>query len=60
MDWNNPGTVAAVNEDTRLGNAYANEMHKCEAAAVQAGNEQRCTFGVLPPPRQVNGQPVGR
>lgn len=60
MDWNNPGTVAAVNEDIRLGNAYAGELHKCEAAAAAAGKEQRCTLGVLPPPRQVNGQPVGR
>jgi Family of unknown function (DUF6118) len=59
MDWNNPGTVAAVNEDIRLGNAYANELHKCEAAAVQAGKEQRCIFGVQPPPRRVNGQLVG-
>ena len=60
MDWNNPGTVVAVNEDIRLGNAYAGELHKCEAAAAQTGKEQRCTLGVPPPPRQVNGQPVGR
>jgi Family of unknown function (DUF6118) len=50
IDWNNPGTVAAVNEDIRLG-AYANELHKCEAAAAQAGKEQRCILGVQPPPR---------
>jgi Family of unknown function (DUF6118) len=60
MDWNNPGTVAAVNEDIRLGNAYAGELHKCEAAAVQAGKEQRCTFSVKPSPLLVNGQPVER
>ena len=30
-------------EDIRLGNAYAGELHKCEAAAAQAGKEQRCT-----------------
>jgi hypothetical protein len=48
-----------VNEDIRLGNAYAGELHKCEAAAA-AGKEQRCILGVLPPPRQVNGQAVGR
>ena len=60
LDWNNPGTAAAVNEDIRLGNAYAGELHKCEAVAAQAGKEQRCTLGVQPPPRQVNGQLVGR
>jgi hypothetical protein len=59
-DWNNPDTVEAVNEDIRLGNAYAGELHKCEVAAAQVGKEQRCTLGVQPLPRQVNGQPVGR
>jgi uncharacterized protein DUF6118 len=56
---NDPSAVAVVGEYIRLGNAYAGELHKCEATAAQAGKEQRCTFGVLPLP-QVNGQPVGR
>jgi hypothetical protein len=55
---NNPGIVAALNEDIRLGNAYADELHKCEAAAAQAGKEQRCAVSVKPPPRPVNGRSV--
>jgi hypothetical protein len=50
MDRNNPGVAEAVNEDIRLGNAYAGELHKCEAVAAQAGKEQRCTLSVQPPP----------
>jgi hypothetical protein len=57
---NNPGVAAAVNEDIRLGAAYADELHKCEAAAAQAGKEQRCALSVPPSPLRVNGQPVGR
>ena len=57
---NDPSIIAVVGEDIRLGNAYADELHKCEAAAVQTGKEQRCTLDVSPPPRQVNGQPAGR
>jgi hypothetical protein len=60
IDRNNPGVAAALNEDIRLGNAYAEDLHKCEATAAQVGKEQRCTVGVQPPPRQVNRQPVGR
>jgi hypothetical protein len=60
IDTNNPDIVAALREDIRLGNAYADELHRCEVAAAQAGKDQRCTLGVQPPPRQVNGQPVGR
>jgi hypothetical protein len=59
IDENNPGLAATLNEDIRLGNIYADELHKCETAAAQAGKEQRCTLGVQPP-RQVNRQPVGR
>jgi hypothetical protein len=59
IDRNNPGIAAALNEDIRLGNAYADELHKCEAEAAQAGKEQRCTLNVQPPPRPLNGQPVG-
>jgi Family of unknown function (DUF6118) len=60
IDKNNPGLVAALNEDIRLGNVYAEELHRCEAAAAQAGKEQRCIFGVQPPPRRVNRQLVGQ
>jgi hypothetical protein len=56
IDSNNPGLAATVNEDIRLDNPYAGELHKCEAAAAQADKEQRCALGVQPPPRQVNGQ----
>ena len=57
---NDPSIIAVVGEDIRLGNAYADELHKCEAAAAQTGKEQRCALDVSPPPRQVNGQPVGQ
>ena len=60
IDRNNQGLAAEVNEDIRLGNAYADELHKCETAAAQAGKEVRCTLGVQPPPRQVKGESVGR
>jgi len=60
IDNNKPGLAAVVNEDIRLGTAYAGEIHKCEAVAGQTGKEQRCTLGVQPPPLQVNAQPVGR
>jgi Family of unknown function (DUF6118) len=61
IDTNNPDIVAALREDIRLGNAYADELHQCEAVAAQVGKEQRCTLGVQPPPpKHVNGQPVGR
>ena len=43
---NDPSIIAVVGEDIRLGNAYADELHKCEAAAVQTGKEQRCAFDV--------------
>jgi hypothetical protein len=56
---NDPSVIAVVGEDIRLGNAYADELYKCEAAAAQAGKEQRCIFNVQPPPRRVNGQLVG-
>jgi hypothetical protein len=49
IDTNNPNIVEALREDIRLGNANADEVHKCEAAAAQAGKEQRCILRVLPP-----------
>ena len=55
---NDPSIIAVVGEDIRLGNAYADELHKCEAAAAQTGKEQRCAFGVQPP--QAHGQPMGQ
>jgi hypothetical protein len=58
IDRNNPGLAAAVNEDIRLGNAYADALHKCEAEAARTGKEERCTLIVKPPP--ANGSPGGR
>jgi len=60
IDRNNPSLAAAVNEDIRLGNAYAGALHKCEAEAARTGKEERCTMIVKPPPAPTNGQPVGR
>ena len=51
IDRNNPGLAAAVNEDIRLGNAYAGALHKCEAEAARTGKEERCTLDVQPPQR---------
>ena len=56
IDRNNPGLAAAVNEDIRLGNAYAGALHKCEVKAAQIGKVERCTIDVPPPSRQVNGE----
>jgi hypothetical protein len=58
IDQNDPGIAAALNEDIRLGNAYADELHKCEATAGQAGKAQPCTLSVNPPPHLVNGSPM--
>ena len=60
IDRNNPGLAAAVNEDIRLGNAYADALHKCEAEAARTGKEERCTLIVKPPPAPANGPPAGR
>jgi hypothetical protein len=60
IDENDPGLAATLNEDIRLDHAYVGELRKCEAAAAQAGKEQRRTLGVQPSAKQVNGQPVGR
>ena len=60
IDKNDPGLAATLNDDIRLDNAYAGELHKCEVVAAQAGQEQRCTVSVQPSPRQVNGQQAGR
>ena len=57
IDRDNPRVAAAVNEDIRLGNAYAGALHKCEAEAARAGKAERCTLTVKPPP---NGPPAGR
>jgi hypothetical protein len=50
IDRDNPGLAAEVNEDIRLGNAYADALHKCEADAAQTGKVEHCTLEVLPPP----------
>lgn len=60
IDRNNPGLAAAVNEDIRLGNAYADALHKCEAEAARTGKEERCTLIVKPPLAPANGPPAGR
>jgi len=48
IDQNNPGLAAEVNEDIRLGNAYAGDLHRCEAHAASAGRAERCTLDVQP------------
>ena len=60
IDRNNPGTAAALSEDIRLGNAYSDALHKCEAEAARMGKAERCTVDVQPPPQQPNGPPTGR
>jgi len=52
IDRNNPGVAAAVNDDIRLGNAYADALHKCEVEAVRAGKAEHCILDVQPP-RQI-------
>ena len=59
IDRNNPGLAAAVNEDIRLGNAYADALHKCEAEAARTGKAERCTVDVQPS-RHSSGPPTGR
>ena len=48
IDRNNPGLAAEVNEDIRLGNAYADVLHKCEAEARRIDKPQRCAVDVQP------------
>jgi len=52
IDRNNPGLAAEVNEDIRLGNAYADALHKCEADATRAGKVERCILDVRPSQRE--------
>jgi hypothetical protein len=59
IDRNNPGLAAAVNDDIRLGNAYADALHKCEADATRARKAERCILDVQPP-RPASGQPAER
>jgi hypothetical protein len=58
IDRNNPGTAAALSEDIRLGNAYADALHKCEAEAARASKVEHCILDVQP--RQAATQPQGR
>ena len=48
IDQNNPGLAAEVDEDIRLGNAYAGALHKCEAEAARVNHEERCIVEVTP------------
>jgi len=48
IDRNNPGLAAAVNDDIRLGNAYADALHKCEDEAMRMGKVTQCTLTVAP------------
>jgi len=48
LSRNNPGLAAGVNEDIRLGNAYADALHKCEAKAARTGKAARRTLEVQP------------
>ena len=50
IDRNNSGITAELNEDIRLGNAYADALHKCEAEVARMGKAERCTLVVQPPP----------
>jgi len=59
IDRNNPGLAAEVNQDIRLGNAYADALHKCEADATQAGKVERCILDVQPP-RVADEPPTGQ
>lgn len=59
IDRNNPGLAAALNEDIRLGNAYADALHKCEGEAARTGKMERCTLDVQPP-LLMNGPTTGR
>jgi hypothetical protein len=54
IDRNNPDIATALNEDIRLGNAYADALHKCEAEAARMGKAVRCSLDV-PAAGRVNG-----
>lgn len=49
IDRNNPRIAAELNEDIRLGNAYADALHKCETDATQTGKVDRCILAVQSP-----------
>ena len=49
IDRNNPGTAATLIEDIRLGNAYADALHKCEVDATRVDKVKRCVLEVQPP-----------
>lgn len=48
IDKGNPGLASEVNEDIRLGNAYAGALHKCETDATRTGKVERCVLNVQP------------
>jgi len=56
IDRNNPDLAAALNEDIRLGNVYADVLHKCAALASRTGKAERCVLEVPPSNRQPSGQ----
>jgi len=55
IDRNNPGVAAAVNEDIRLGNLYADALHKCEVEAGRIGKAEHCILDVQP--RRTTSEP---
>ena len=55
IDRDNPGTAAALSEDIRLGNVYADVLHKCEKDAARIGRAVPCTLDVQPP--RMSGEP---
>jgi hypothetical protein len=60
IDRNDPGSAAVLSEDIRLGNAYADVLHKCEAEAARTGRLERCTLDAQQPPRMTGASPTNR
>jgi hypothetical protein len=58
IDRNNPGTAAALNDDIRLGNEYADVLHTCEVKAARSGKMDSCIVEVQPPLSKSEGHPA--
>lgn len=48
IDRNNSALAAELNEDIRLGNSYADALHKCEVEAARDRKPDHCTLTVQP------------